>query len=634
MAINKVIYGNETLIDITDTTATDSTVLEGTVFYNAAGVRTVGSALAGISDVQTSDGTSVVSGGIATIPTEVFPVVYTIANSQEIDGQIYWPINKTFDECSAALLAGKQLLLYAYNPTSNEYTFAGNATHKTNTTIYFTCMQYVIGATTKRININWILINQNGARTDYRYTEDGVTYGKQQRFSWTLNNSLPTTTGTAGQILVGNGAGTLSWADMPAIPSTYTDVGAASASHTHADYATQSYVDTAVASISIPVQDVQDESGASLVSNGVATVNTPFIVTVTGTGTEASPYVADKTYNEIKEAHTNGRVCLAQHGNYIYQLYAVTTSLVRFIYIAYLSANLSENSTGAGTLTANLLTITNANVITFNKGAQYFGNISFPYRQGVQGQILVAGATSSGGNPQFLVWADMPAIPSTYTDVGAASAGHTHADYATQSYVDTAVASISVPSNVSAFTNDANYATQSYVDSAVASISAPAEVFVINMESRASSEGYSYTKDKTFAEIIAAYNAGKLCILIESIYPTAAATTPMYTEVYTNMRTVFLSNSPSSVYFTRPTFSEHSVSGTQIRIRSNEGIVKTEGSVMVMDTYNSESTQAMSGVAVASALNSLAIPSAVSELTNDSGYLTLADLPIYDGSVS
>lgn len=68
MAINKVIYGNETLIDITDTTATDSTVLEGTVFYNAAGVRTVGSALAGISDVQDADGTSLVSSGVAMIP--------------------------------------------------------------------------------------------------------------------------------------------------------------------------------------------------------------------------------------------------------------------------------------------------------------------------------------------------------------------------------------------------------------------------------------------------------------------------------------------------------------------------------------------------------------------------------------
>jgi len=74
MAINKVIYGNETLIDITDTTATDSTVLEGTVFYNAAGVRTVGSALAGISDVQNEEGTSLVSGGVATIPNETFIV--------------------------------------------------------------------------------------------------------------------------------------------------------------------------------------------------------------------------------------------------------------------------------------------------------------------------------------------------------------------------------------------------------------------------------------------------------------------------------------------------------------------------------------------------------------------------------
>jgi len=74
MAINKVIFGNETLMDITDTTATDSTVLEGTVFYNAAGLRSVGTALAGISDVRTEDGTSVVSAGIATIPSEIFIV--------------------------------------------------------------------------------------------------------------------------------------------------------------------------------------------------------------------------------------------------------------------------------------------------------------------------------------------------------------------------------------------------------------------------------------------------------------------------------------------------------------------------------------------------------------------------------
>lgn len=67
MAINKVIYDDTTLIDISDTTAESSDVKEGKSFYNASGVKTLGSAPDGITDVEV-DGTSVVnSSGIAEI---------------------------------------------------------------------------------------------------------------------------------------------------------------------------------------------------------------------------------------------------------------------------------------------------------------------------------------------------------------------------------------------------------------------------------------------------------------------------------------------------------------------------------------------------------------------------------------
>lgn len=42
MAKNKVVYNGQTLIDLTDTTATASDVLAGTYFYNVSGERTAG----------------------------------------------------------------------------------------------------------------------------------------------------------------------------------------------------------------------------------------------------------------------------------------------------------------------------------------------------------------------------------------------------------------------------------------------------------------------------------------------------------------------------------------------------------------------------------------------------------------
>lgn len=47
MAVNKVNYGNTTIIDLTDTTATASDVASGKYFYTNAGVRTQGTASGG-----------------------------------------------------------------------------------------------------------------------------------------------------------------------------------------------------------------------------------------------------------------------------------------------------------------------------------------------------------------------------------------------------------------------------------------------------------------------------------------------------------------------------------------------------------------------------------------------------------
>lgn len=67
MAINKVIYGGTTLIDISDTTADASDVVEGKYFYTASGEKIQGIAVKGVTDVEV-DGTSVVDeSGVAEV---------------------------------------------------------------------------------------------------------------------------------------------------------------------------------------------------------------------------------------------------------------------------------------------------------------------------------------------------------------------------------------------------------------------------------------------------------------------------------------------------------------------------------------------------------------------------------------
>ena len=67
MGINKVDYFNNTLIDISDTTAEESDVLNGKYFYDNGGVKRQGTAVVGVTDVEV-DGQSVVNqNGVAEV---------------------------------------------------------------------------------------------------------------------------------------------------------------------------------------------------------------------------------------------------------------------------------------------------------------------------------------------------------------------------------------------------------------------------------------------------------------------------------------------------------------------------------------------------------------------------------------
>ena len=52
MAVNKVIYGSNTLIDISDTTATADKILSGYTAYGADGTKITGSASGGAAIIQ------------------------------------------------------------------------------------------------------------------------------------------------------------------------------------------------------------------------------------------------------------------------------------------------------------------------------------------------------------------------------------------------------------------------------------------------------------------------------------------------------------------------------------------------------------------------------------------------------
>ena len=77
--VNKVVYGNQTVMDITDTTATEGDVANGAVFYKANGARSVGTATP--SDPEWGDITGTLSDQ-TDLQTELDNKVITLTKAQ------------------------------------------------------------------------------------------------------------------------------------------------------------------------------------------------------------------------------------------------------------------------------------------------------------------------------------------------------------------------------------------------------------------------------------------------------------------------------------------------------------------------------------------------------------------------
>ena len=79
---NKVVYGNQTLMDITDTTVAAADVIVGQVFYSASGARSIGTlddatqsthGLMSISDKQKLDNITLATDNeVTTMMNELF----------------------------------------------------------------------------------------------------------------------------------------------------------------------------------------------------------------------------------------------------------------------------------------------------------------------------------------------------------------------------------------------------------------------------------------------------------------------------------------------------------------------------------------------------------------------------------
>lgn len=188
---------------------------------DAANKKYVDDSISGIThpvtDVKVNN-TSILSSGVANLVTntaydassnkiataadvaEIEPfIVHITSNSEtEIDGQYYYPTDKTFAQAKAALEAGKTVRLTGYDDK-----FLGDACYSSTTKIQFMNIQYARGSNRMTYTTYWYDLTSDGVRDSVYSDNVGKSYNTQ---TISLINTLPTTPGEAGQMIYSDGS--------------------------------------------------------------------------------------------------------------------------------------------------------------------------------------------------------------------------------------------------------------------------------------------------------------------------------------------------------------------------------------------------------------------------------------------
>ena len=296
-----------------------------------------------------------------------------------------------------------------------------------------------------------------------------------------------------------------------------------------------------------------DTTGLGQVWGKIKDYADPFIVTVTSnTSNGTTTYSFDKTFAEITTAYNAGKICIARDSSSTYYLSYINNSTIRFVYILIsTSANIQLQSGIAFEInSSNVVTRANKNWYSTSSiknicvGKEAIGKVNGTY----------SWATGSG----------------TFSETAYQNYSEGDLFWRTNTELVKAITNISSGSTL---TENTNYVITKVSDE-LQRIDGNTTPFVVTV-SGSSSAGY--TSDKTYAQIEAAYNAGKRCICIDS---TGSTSLPL------NVSQVH-PTAPTGAFARFTTFLDISVSNTtgEKKASLRSIMIKADGTIEVKTMF-------------------------------------------------